>query len=173
MFSVHEFIGLKCSLESCPGLYPRMLFNDTWQIHCFQNSVWDTDCGIPARELMSCCIGSIMEILRRGGGGGYPQISRNQLTPAASPNSEESKHIYKIKWAVITEGEMPCSLTALGELPVSIIQTSSSFFRPWIREEWSWAPLRVQSSLHSTLSAPSLSANIFGDKIRESWLCTV
>lgn len=106
-------------------------------------------------------------------GGGYPQISRNQLTPAASPNSEESKHIYKIKWAVITEGEMPCSLTALGELPVSIIQTSSSFFRPWIREEWSWAPLRVQSSLHSTLSAPSLSANIFGDKIRESWLCTV
>ena len=36
-FSVYQFTGLKCSLESCPGLYLQKLFNDTWQVHCFQN----------------------------------------------------------------------------------------------------------------------------------------
>lgn len=96
-------------------------------------------------------------------GGGYPPISRNQLTPASGPNIEESKQIYEIQWAVIPEERMPCSLTAFGELPVSIIQTNSSYFsKQQIHEERPWVLLRVPSSFHSIPSTPSLSADIFG-----------
>lgn len=72
-----------------------------------------------------------MEVQRRevgeGRGADTQPVSRNQHTPAPSLNSEENEHIYKIKWAIITEVKMSCSLTALGELPVSITQTYSPF----------------------------------------------
>lgn len=125
ILSVHQFAGLKCSLESCPGLYLRKLFTDT----CDRCSVFKNQLKTP----ITAAQGAHCQFHWTANGSsektGVDRGGRNPARTSPSLDSEENRHICMLEGAIVTEVKVRCLFTALGKLPVPVTQTNSSFLR--------------------------------------------